>query len=48
MQVVAMASNGAEAVWSAAETEPDLAIFDVIMPKVDGIKVTHQIRQRHP
>ena len=48
MQVVAMASNGAEAVWSAAETEPDVAILDVMMPKVDGIKVTHQIRQRHP
>ena len=43
-----MASNGAEAVWSAAETEPDVAILDVMMPKVDGIKVTHQIRQRHP
>ena len=47
MQVVAMASNGAEAVWSAAETEPDVAILGVMMPKVDGIKVTHQIRQRH-
>ena len=48
MQVVAMASNGAEAIWSAAETEPDVAILGVMMPKVDGIKVTHQIRQRHP
>ena len=48
MQIVAMASNGAEAVWSAAETEPDVAILDVMMPKVDGIQVAHQIRERRP
>ena len=48
MKVVAMASNGAEAVWSAAETAPDVAILDVMMPKVDGIQVAHQIRKRRP
>ena len=48
MQIVAMASNGAEAVWSAAETEPDVAMLDVMMPKVDGIQVAHQIRERRP
>ena len=48
MQVVAMASNGAEAVRSAAETEPEVAILDVMMPKVDGIQVAHEIRRQRP
>jgi DNA-binding NarL/FixJ family response regulator len=48
MEVVAMASNGADAVWSTAETDPDVAILDVMMPKVDGIQVAHQIRKRRP
>ena len=41
-RVVAMASNGEEAVQKAAETAPDVAILDIRMPKVDGIKVAHQ------
>ena len=38
-RVVAMASNGEEAVQKAAESAPDVAILDIRMPKVDGIKV---------
>ncbi|MCH7737074.1 MAG: response regulator transcription factor [Chloroflexi bacterium] len=48
MRVVAMASNGAEAVRSAAETAPDVAILDVRMPKVDGLQVAHEIRKHQP
>ena len=48
MRVVAMASNGEEAVHQAAETAPDVAILDVRMPKVDGIQVAHEIRKQRP
>ena len=47
-RVVAMASNGEEAVQKAAESAPDVAILDIRMPKVDGIKVAHEILQRRP
>ena len=48
LQVVAMASNGEEAVQKAVEFEPDVAILDVRMPKRDGIQVAHEIRESHP
>ena len=47
-RVVAMASNGEEAVQKAAESAPDVAILDIRMPKVDGIKVAHEILRRRP
>ena len=47
-RVVAMASNGEEAVQKAAESAPDVAILDIRMPKVDGIKVAHEILKRDP
>lgn len=47
-RVVAMASNGEEAVQKAAESAPDVAILDIRMPKVDGIKVAHEILKRRP
>ena len=47
-RVVAMASNGEEAAQKAAESAPDVAILDIRMPKVDGIKVAHEILKRRP
>ena len=47
-RIVAMASNGEEAVQRAAESAPDVAILDIRMPKVDGIKVAHEILKRRP
>ena len=47
-RVVAMASNGEEAVQQAAESGPDVAILDIRMPKVDGIRVAHEILKRRP
>jgi DNA-binding response OmpR family regulator len=41
---VACATNGAEALTLARERIPDLAILDVMMPKLDGYEVTRQIR----
>jgi response regulator NasT len=47
-QVVAEASNGAEAVARAAATRPDLAILDIKMPGVDGIEAAQEITRGRP
>jgi two-component system NarL family response regulator len=38
IKVVAEAADGQEAVLKARDTEPDIALLDVHMPKMDGIK----------
>jgi DNA-binding NarL/FixJ family response regulator len=43
IRVVADAANGQEAVTGARETNPDLALLDVDMPKMDGIKAARLI-----
>lgn len=48
MQVVALASNGREAVQQALQTHPDVVIMDIAMPVLNGIEATRQIRERHP
>jgi DNA-binding NarL/FixJ family response regulator len=48
LQVVAEASNGEEAVRQALTIEPDVAIIDVAMPKLDGIEATKQIKASCP
>ena len=48
LRVVAMASNGEEAVARALESKPDVAVLDIGMPRLDGIKVAHRIRAEQP
>jgi DNA-binding NarL/FixJ family response regulator len=43
IRVVAQAADGQEAVLRARETEPDIALLDVDMPKMDGIKAAKLI-----
>jgi two-component system, cell cycle response regulator DivK len=40
-----LAVNGREAVDMAASQQPDLILMDVMMPVMDGIEATRQIRQ---
>lgn len=46
--VVASVSDGDEAVESAVEHRPDIALLDIEMPRLDGIAATRQIRARAP
>jgi two-component system response regulator MprA len=41
---VAQAANGVEALELAREQDPALAILDVMMPGLDGLEVTRQLR----
>ena len=43
MEVIGMAKDGAEAVEMIANTIPDIALIDIIMPHLDGIGVLEKI-----
>ncbi|HXL43940.1 MAG TPA: response regulator [Gaiellaceae bacterium] len=43
---VVQARNGEEAVKVALATRPDLAVIDVMMPRIDGYEATRQLRQQ--
>jgi len=48
LQVVASASDGAEAIELAAQKQPDLILMDLKMPGVNGIEATREIHARFP
>jgi DNA-binding NarL/FixJ family response regulator len=48
IEVVAEASDGAEARDLALEHRPDLAILDVKMPEMGGLEATREIRREAP
>ncbi|MEP6954493.1 MAG: response regulator transcription factor [Solirubrobacteraceae bacterium] len=48
MEVVAEASDGAEAVAETLATRPDVAILDVAMPNLTGIQATREIKAHAP
>jgi DNA-binding NarL/FixJ family response regulator len=48
LQVVGVASDGAEAVLKAAELHPDLILMDVNLPELNGIKAAARIRGMSP
>ena len=45
-EVVGQASDGEEAVARAAETDPDVVVLDLRMPRLDGLEAARQIRDR--
>ena len=48
IEVVAEAKDGVEAVELVHEFQPDVALIDIAMPRVNGIEATKQIKARHP
>jgi len=47
-EIVAEAGDGEEAVRLAIEFEPDVALLDIVMPKLNGVEATRQIKARCP
>jgi DNA-binding NarL/FixJ family response regulator len=48
LEIVGEAENGAEAVRLARRLRPDVVLMDLIMPELDGISATRQIRSELP
>ena len=48
IQIIGEASNGAEALKMAQELVPDVVLMDLVMPVMDGIEATRQIKQTVP
>ncbi len=48
LEVVGEAGDGMSAIWTIRETEPDLVLLDLNMPKMDGIAVIKEIKQQSP
>jgi two-component system, NarL family, response regulator LiaR len=48
LEVVGEAENGAQAVRLAAQTIPDVVLMDLLMPGIDGVEATRQIKQSSP
>jgi two-component system, NarL family, response regulator NreC len=45
LEVVGQAGDGMNAIRTIKETEPDLVLLDINMPKMDGISVIKEIKQ---
>lgn len=48
VEVVAIASNGAQAVQFAKEHRPDIVLLDINMPEMDGLTAYSEIAKIHP
>src|SRR3712207_3186420 len=48
LEVVGEASNGEEALGQARRLKPDVVLMDLVMPVMDGVKATTEIRRELP
>jgi DNA-binding NarL/FixJ family response regulator len=48
LTVVAVASDGQQALDLAAELDPEAVVLDLHMPRVDGVEAVSRLRSEHP
>ena len=48
LEIVGKAASGEEALAAAARVEPDVAVIDVLMPRMSGIECAHLLQERYP
>jgi NarL family two-component system response regulator LiaR len=48
IKVVGLAADGAEAIELSRRLHPDVVLMDLIMPGVNGVSATKEIRAEHP
>jgi NarL family two-component system response regulator LiaR len=48
IEVVAEAADGEEALAAADETAPDVALVDLVMPRLDGVETIRRLHDRSP
>jgi NarL family two-component system response regulator LiaR len=48
MKLVGEAADGSEALALVEQTQPDVVLMDVLMPGLDGIETTRQIKRNYP
>jgi DNA-binding NarL/FixJ family response regulator len=48
LEVIHESSDGVDAVQACLELQPDVVLLDVRLPKLDGLKAAHKIREASP
>ena len=48
LTLIADAKTGKEAIRLIEQDEPDVVLMDLVMPGMDGVELTHEVRRRFP